>query len=457
MHSRAVGDIERGAPMALSDHLGATGERHPAAVSRAYAWTVFALTFGLALSDYLSRQVISATFPFIKAEWSLSDAQLGGLASIVAVSVAVFAIPVSLLADRWGRVRSITLMAFAWCLATVACGFSANYPQMLGARGVVGISEAAYYSAGGALLASVFPPRRLATVFGIFQAGALFGSVIGVVLGGTLATHLGWRQAFIVVGAPGLVLAAVYPFVVRDYGTLSLEVHGGTRPTRQKLLEIVRGLVGTRAAVLVYMASGVQMFMPGVLVVWMPSYLHRYDGMAPDRAAAFAGLVVLVSGIGMSAGGALADRLGRRGGWTRARMAALYSVLGAAALAGGFSLDGDAALVLVFLGALLAAAHGGCSSAIVTEVTHPGVRATAMAMMILANNILGFAPGPLVVGRISDVVGLKAALLGGTATCVIAAVLFMLVDRECERTRPSRRVRGDREAAPVQSREASPH
>ena len=110
--------------------------------SKAYAWTVFALTFGLMLSDYLSRQVMGAVFPFLKVTWGVSDSQLGALVSIVALVVGLLTVPLSLVADRWGRVKSITLMAFVWCLATIACGLANNYTEMLIARAMVGFGEA---------------------------------------------------------------------------------------------------------------------------------------------------------------------------------------------------------------------------------------------------------------------------------------------------------------------------
>jgi len=178
-------------------------------VTRPYAWAVFALTFGLMLSDYLSRQVIGAVMPALQAEWSLLDSQLAMLVSVVSLVVGVLAIPISLVADRWGRVKSITLMAFVWCLATVACGLAQSYGQLLWARAFVGLGEAAYGAAGGALLAHVFPARQRATVLGAFLSAGLFGSVLGVVLGGTVAAQSGWRMAFFVVGAPGLLLALI--------------------------------------------------------------------------------------------------------------------------------------------------------------------------------------------------------------------------------------------------------
>ncbi|HET6942533.1 MAG TPA: MFS transporter, partial [Sphingomicrobium sp.] len=109
----------------------------------AYAWVVFALTFGLLISDYMARQVLNAVFPLLKAEWSLTDGQLGFLSGVVALMVGLLTCPISLLADRLGRVKSIAAMAALWSVATLLCGAAQNYPQMLAARVLVGVGEAA--------------------------------------------------------------------------------------------------------------------------------------------------------------------------------------------------------------------------------------------------------------------------------------------------------------------------
>ena len=119
---------------------------------------MFALTFGLLISDYMSRQVLNAVFPLLKTEWALSDSQLGGLSSIVALMVGVLTLPLSYLADRIGRARSLVVMAVIWSLATAAARFARNYPEMFAARFMVGVGEAAYGSVGVAVVVSVFPP-----------------------------------------------------------------------------------------------------------------------------------------------------------------------------------------------------------------------------------------------------------------------------------------------------------
>ena len=109
-------------------------------VSRTFAWIVFALTFGLLLSDYMSRQVLNAVFPVLKAEWGLSDTQLGSLNSIVAARRTAH-LPALAARRPLGRVRSIVLMAALWSLATAACAVAENYGQMFAARFFVGVGE----------------------------------------------------------------------------------------------------------------------------------------------------------------------------------------------------------------------------------------------------------------------------------------------------------------------------
>ncbi len=159
-------------------HLMHIAEFDPAdhrPVARRTAWTVFTVLFLLMVVDYVDRQVVVSMFPHLKAQWTLSDSQLGALVSVVSVTVALGAVPLSLLADRWSRVKSIFLMALVWSLATITCAFAGSYLQLLGARSAVGLGEAAYGTVGAALIASLFPPRMRSTVLGAFLAGRYRG------------------------------------------------------------------------------------------------------------------------------------------------------------------------------------------------------------------------------------------------------------------------------------------
>jgi MFS family permease len=396
-------------------------------------WSVFALTFGLMLSDYLTRNVMGAVFPMLKAEWSLSDSQLGALVSVVALVVGIGAVPIALLADRWGRVKSITVMAGMWCLATIGCGLAQSHTQLLVARGFVGLGEAGYGAAGSAILAHVFPPERRAMVLGAFLAAALFGSVAGVAIGGIVAAQYGWRIAFIGVGAASLILVVLYPLVVRDYKSVPLtkEDVSGTGTNRQmRLGEIVKELFVFRTTVFTYAASGLQMFVPGAMMAWLPTYFSRVYALAPDKAAVQAALVIAVLGIGMIVGGSIADRLGRRDGRNKLRVPAVYAVITCVLLMAAFLLPaGHAQLALLYSGVFLAGGHSGAAGAAIMDVVHPGLRATAAATIVLGNNLLGLAPAPWVVGRLSDSFGLQTAMAAVPAVSLAAAVCFIVAAR----------------------------
>jgi MFS family permease len=400
-------------------------------VSRVYAWIAFALIIGLMLSDYLSRQVMNAIFPFLKTEWSLSDTQLGSLVSVVALVVGVMTFPVSLVADRWGRVKSATAMALVWGLATIACGLSGNFAAMFAARAVVGLGEAGYGSAGGAILTHLFPRRLHSTVMGAFLAAALFGSVLGVVLGGVIAKSLGWQMAFILVGAGGLVLAVVFPMVVKEPPS-NRDAGVPAMPLRQVLRELFR----FRTVRYTYLGSGLQMFIQGSIIAWAPSFMNRYYGLDPAQSAVRAGLLVLVAGVGMTVGGIVVDRLSLARDTNRLRIPALYALLSGATLFVAFLLPpGPAQFAAIALGLLLGAGFAGPSGAVVGDVTNPAIRATVFATLTLANNLIGLAPGPFVTGALADALGLDVAMRIIPVVSIGAAIAYLVASRSYDAER----------------------
>lgn len=237
-------------PPAGQPTAGTAGEP---TVTRRYAWGVFAMAFTLMTSDYLSRQLVVSMFPHLKQEWGLSDAQLGGLVSVVSVTVALGTFPAALLVDRWSRVKSIALMGSIWSLATFSAAFTHSYGQLFAARAGVGLGEAGYAPAAGALLSRLFPERLRATVFGgLLSAGSL-GSVLGVVLGGVIAEQWGWRAAFAAAGIPGLLVALLF-LRVRDYPTVRLPAGTAAVP-KLGLRKLLAELVRPRSAVGAYLGG----------------------------------------------------------------------------------------------------------------------------------------------------------------------------------------------------------
>ncbi|MGW0938442.1 MFS transporter [Streptomyces sp. NPDC002666] len=415
---------------------------------RRYPWLVFALAFGLLLSDYMSRQVLSAVFPVLKSEWSLSDAHLASLSSVVALMVGLLTLPLSLVADRWGRVRSLVVMAVVWSLATLLCAVAGNFHEMLAARFLVGVGEAAYGSVGIAVVLSIFAPRVHAALGGAFMAGGSFGSVVGVAVGGSLAVHVGWRWSFAAMAAFGLLLVAVFRVVVseRKLDEYAVEPRlpaasaGGRAP--------FASLFTNPALLCAYIGGGLQMFTPAVLLSWTPSYFNRYYHFQTDEAAAIASVFVLLIGSGMVICGIISDRFTRSradasGQWTAG---VAFCVVSLVCLSAGFALgSGAASVILIGCGAFFAAGTSGPTAAIAAELSHGSVRATGLGALTVANNVLGLALGPFVVGMVADHLGLLGALRLAPLV-YLAAIAALLLGR---RLHPAGKLRLDRLALPT--------
>jgi MFS family permease len=397
----------------------------------AYAWVVCALTVGLLLSDYMSRQVLNAVFPFIKSAWNLSDTKLGSLSSVVALMVGVLTFPLSVLADRWGRVKSIVLMAALWSLATLGCAIATSYGQMLIARAFVGIGEAAYGSVGIALVLSIFPARLRATLTGTFMAGGAFGSVLGMAIGGAVGVHLGWRWSFGAMACLGIALVVVYRFVVTEKKLARLQPLTARQKddlgVRMSFRALMKGLFSTKSVICAYVGSGIHLLVPAAVWAWMPSFLNRYYGMAPGKAAMHAAVFVLVTGLGMIVCGNLADRLNRKVAQRKWMTAIAYCLLCCILLGIAFQLPaGPLQLVLIGCGMFFCAGATGPSGAMVANLTPSSIHSSAFATLTLANNLLGLAPAAILTGIIADRIGLLGALQLIPLAPLLAAVAFAI-------------------------------
>jgi MFS family permease len=394
-----------------------------------YAWLVFALTFGLLLSDYMSRQVLNAVFPLLKAEWHLSDTRLGALSSVVSFAVGALAFPLSLLADRWGRLRSLVVMAAVWSLATLACGLASNFEQMFAARFLVGLGEAAYGSVGLAVVLGVFPVRMRATISGAFLAGGMVGSVLGISIGGFLAAQFGWREAFVGMALFGILLTVIYPLVVKE-SSLARHEAAVKRTDAAASRPRLRAIVSSRSVICAYAGSGVQVFISGALLAWLPSYLNRDYGMTVAAAGLVAASFVLSCAAGMTICGSLSDRIGRDSPRTKLTLAIVYCLSCCVLLSAAFFLPpGLPQLVLIALGMFFGAGTVGPAGAMVANLTPAPLHGSAFGTLSLANNLLGLAPGPIVTGLLADAFGLSVALQLVPLVSLVAAGIFALARR----------------------------
>lgn len=390
-------------------------------------WTTFALVFAMMTMDYIDRQVIVSMFPALQAEFGWSDTQLASLVSVVSLTVAFGALPVAVLVDRWSRTRGIMLMGSIWSLATMACSLAAGYAHLFAARLVVGVSEAGYGPAGGALLAARFAARMHSTILGAFQAAAGIGSILGVILGGYIAAHWGWRSAFGVVGIPGMILALLFWFVP-DYRTIRLQQ--GTEAATSAgavLWATIAEFRDTPTAMLVSLGGAMQLALAATMTTWLPSFFARVHQLPAERAGAMTGLVLLAFSVGAVVWGRVVDRFGETNPVRRLTVMAVLSLSSGVTVGVAFGLlpMGPAQTAGIVLGGALMGCTLGSALAIVLDVIHPAFRATAVAFVAFVGN-LGMALGSFAMGVFSDAYGLGAALAMAPVFTALAALLFLL-------------------------------
>jgi predicted MFS family arabinose efflux permease len=360
------------------------------------------LLCALLVLDFADRQVVVTAFPYLRAEFAVTEAQLGALVSAVSVVIALTALPIALVVDRWSRVRAIAIMGSLWSVATAAGAFAPGYVALLAARLGIGVGQAGFGPAGSAVLGATFSTERRATVLGVFQMGAPIGVVTGSVAGSLVAAQWGWRAAFLVVALPGLVLALL-ALRLRDYRSV---------PQRSRGRAAAATLLGARSALGAMLGGALLLVIVSTLYTWLPTHLERAYGLPPARAGVMASFVVLAGALGTVTAGHVADRLARRDVRWRMFVPAVAAVATAATLGTAFAAvpPGATQMALVLLGGATATAAIGPAVAVVLDVVPPSVSATAVAIYALVQNLMGLAVGPVVTGVLADRWGLTAAL-----------------------------------------------
>jgi MFS family permease len=177
-------------------------------------------------------------------------------------------------------------------------------------------------------------------------------------------------------------------------------------------------------------ASGLQLFVMGAVIAWTPSYLNRTYAMAPDRAAVVAAMLLLSCGAGMILCGVLSDRICAGRPQRRVSLAAGYGLATFICLEAALALPaGPLQLSCGLLGLFCAAGTTGPAGSIVADRTPLALHGAALAVLTLANNLIGLAPGPAVTGALADRVGLHAALQFAVTAALAAGAVFWLSGR----------------------------
>ncbi len=395
------------------------------------------LLFCAYVINYIDRQIVTILQEPIKADLGLSDTQLGLMTGLsFALFYATMGLPMARLADRYPRRSVIAGATLLWSGMTMTCAAAGNFVTLLLCRMGVGVGEAGLSPPAHSLISDYYPPHQRAGALGIYSSGIQVGVMLGFLLGGTINHYFGWRMAFLAVGLPGIVLALLIRFTMREPPRIDVPAPGAGEA--DGMLAAMSQLWQVKPFRLIALACGFHTLVLYGQGHWAPPYLGRVHGMELRDIAFWLALLSIGPGaLGLWLAGLLADRLQR----TTAN-AGLIVAMGSIALLlpleAAFVLapDGRSAL-LISIGTHFL---GGAYLAPVIAHSHAMFgshqRALASAVLLLSLNLIGLGVGPLLVGGLSDHFAasqggraLPLAMLAILPAQVLALALFWLSSR----------------------------
>lgn len=372
--------------------------------ARRYAMVVLAVVY---MFNFIDRQILSILLPAIKDEFQVGDTVLGLLAGTAfAMFYVIMGLPIAQIADRVNRRNLIAAAVALWSGMTALSGLAANIWYLALARVGVGIGEAGCSPPAHSIIADLYPPEKRSSAMGFYTLGISAGIMMAYLAGGWVVQNIGWREAFYIVGIPGLVLALVVRFTLVEpvRGASEDRQDSGKQPG---LMMVARFLMSRRSFLYMAVAAGLSSFVGYSIINFMPSFIVRSFDMQVASLGLWLGLIIgIAGGFGFFTGGYLADHIGREGHRKALRFIGQATLVSVFFYAAVFLATSPFWCLLLFI---LPVATSNFYLAPVLSQTQSLVslrmRSVASAIVLLIINVIGLAMGPPFTGMISDLLG----------------------------------------------------
>ena len=388
--------------------------------------------------NFIDRQILSILLQPVKDDLGLSDTAMGMLTGFAfAAFYATLGIPIARFADRSNRRNLVAWALGIWSIMTALSGLAQNFWHLLAARIGVGIGEAGCSPPAHSMIADYYPADQRATALGIYSLGIPFGIMFGLFAGGWINEFFGWRAAFFIVGLPGILLALIVRFSLREppRGMAEGRADSADQPS---VGETLRYLWAKKSFRHMSFASALAAFVGYGFITWAPSFLTRSFGMGTGEIGTWFGLILgIPGGIGIALGGYLADRFGAHDPkwflWTTAVALIICVPLNIVVF---ISTNSTTALLAMILPVLLGNFYQATTFSQTQGISALRMRAVAAGILFFILNIIGLGLGPQLVGILSDVLNpeygdesLRYALLICSLVYLWAAVHYFIAGR----------------------------
>jgi len=371
-----------------------------------YRYLVLGILTVVYVSNFVDRQVINILAQYIIEDLEISDGQFGMLSGLAfAIIYTTLGIPIARIADISNRRNVIAISVTIWSVMTALCGAAQNFGQLFMARFGVGIGEAGGSPPAHSIVSDIFPANQRATALSIYSLGVYGGILVGTVGGAYLVQYFDWRTAFIVVGLPGLLLAMLVRFVIKEPPRGMAEARKDVAPPG--FFRVFGFLWERKSFRHLSFACALHAFVTYGMGNFMPLFLGRVHGMAILDVGLYYGLIAGIGGLaGTFFGGWMSDQMANKTGdktwyvwipFISTILAVPFALITFLVMPNGIT-AAFSYLVPVFC--------GGWYLAPCIASTHflVGIRMRAMAsaVLLMVLNLIGLGLGPMLTGYVSD-------------------------------------------------------
>ncbi len=382
-------------------------------------WLLIILMF-VNIGNYLDRQLIFSLFPLLKEQFQPSDFQLGLLGTVFMLAFAMATIPFGLLADRWSKLKLITIGMVFWSFFTFLSGLSRNFFHLIAARGLIGIGGASFEPAAVSLITENYDDSYRGRALGIMKTGMWVGGMMGLMLGGVLGSSIGWRSTLFLAAIPGFILA---------FFTWNLDYEHSLDQGNEQYVKERKAFDWNLLVVLIIIGGSFGTFSSGAFIAWVTTFIVRYGYYDLSTAAILLGGIATIFGLaGVLVGSSISDRLYQKNNSGRVLTVAIGMLISIPFICMSiFAPNRTILLIGIAFGTFFMAWYHGPIMAALMDAVAPHTRGAMIGAYIFFIHIFGDMPAPAVVGIISDLSNLRIGLLTTILGNIACAICFFFI------------------------------